>query len=122
MKWRPKLKKIIGGVTSIPGAIIIGFLCSLFLLPCSSGPYLVILGLLANNSTRAGAIPLLLIYNLVFVMPMIIITIMVYLGTTTVEQIRDWREKNIRLIHLISGIIMIILAILLTIALIKGWI
>ncbi len=122
MKWRPILKKLIGKVTSTQGAAIIGFICSLFLLPCSSGPYLVILGLLANNSTRMTAIPLLLIYNLIFVMPMIILTILVYLGRTTIEQASEWREKHIKTIHLISGIIMIIIAIILTISLQIGWI
>ena len=46
--WRPKLKALIGRITSVPGAFLIGFVVSLFLLPCTSGPYIVILGLLGG--------------------------------------------------------------------------
>ncbi len=118
---RPYAKKFIRGVTSIPGAFVIGLLCSLFLLPCSSGPYLVILGLLAQTSTRIAAIPLLAIYNLIFVLPMVIITLFVYIGMTSVERVRIWKEKYVKVVHLISGIIMTLLAILLFIALQMGW-
>jgi len=122
MKWRPTVKKILTGVTSIPGAAAVGFLCSLFLLPCSSGPYLVILGLLAKTSTRATAIPLLLIYNIIFVMPMAIITLLVHVGKTKLEEVSSFREKYIKLIHLISGIIMLGLAVLLVYSIYAGWI
>ncbi len=120
--WRPYLKGLIGRVTSTRGAILIGFICSLFLLPCSSGPYLVILGLLAKTSTRMAAVPLLAIYNLVFVMPMIAITMMVYAGLTTVARAHRWRELYIRKLHLISGILMIGMSFLLTYALYVGWV
>jgi cytochrome c biogenesis protein CcdA len=65
--WRPRLKKITSSVTSIPGAFGIGFLVSLFLLPCTSGPYVVIIGMLSDSSTQLQAVKLLLLYNLIFV-------------------------------------------------------
>jgi len=73
--WRPKMKSLIGGVTSVPRAFLIGFVVSLFLLPCTSGLYIVILGLLARATTKSYAILLLVFYNLVFVLPMILITL-----------------------------------------------
>ncbi|MBU1029581.1 cytochrome c biogenesis protein, partial [Patescibacteria group bacterium] len=91
LSWRPRLQKLVRGVTSIPGAFLIGFLVSLFLLPCTSGPYIVILGLLADTTTRAQAIPLLLLYNLIFVLPMIIITIAVYRGLSTPKELEEKR-------------------------------
>ena len=42
---RPRLKKITQGITSSFGAFIIGFLVTLFLLPCTIGPYIVASGL-----------------------------------------------------------------------------
>jgi len=122
MSWRPKLKKILSGVTSPLGAAFVGFFCSLFLLPCSSGPYLVVLGLLAKTSTRMIAIPLLLIYNFVFVLPMIAITLLVYFGMTSVEKAKEWREKNIKKLHLVSGIIMMALAVLLALSIYLKWV
>jgi hypothetical protein len=35
--WRPALKRLLQGVTSVPGAFLAGFVVSLFLLPCESG-------------------------------------------------------------------------------------
>jgi len=122
MKWRPKMKRLIGNVNSIPGAAFVGFFCSLFLLPCSSGPYFVILGLLAKTSTKLAATPLLLLYNFIFILPMIIMTLLTYLGMTSVEQVSSWREKYIKIIHLISGIIMLILAIILLYAIYVVWV
>ena len=37
-RWRPIVKRLTASVVSVPGAIMVGVLDSLFLLPCSSGP------------------------------------------------------------------------------------
>ena len=111
MSWRPKLKCLLSGVTSVPGAFLIGFVISLFLLPCTSGPYIVILGLLAKVTTRNYAILLLLLYNLIFVMPMLIITLAIYFGFTTTEKAEEWRTKKLKVLHLIAGIIILLLGI-----------
>lgn len=110
-KWRPKLKNILNGVTSPIGAFLMGFVVCLFELPCTGGPYIFILGLLAEKTTQLGAIPLLLIYNLFFVIPLIVITGLVYTGYTNVGTATEWKEKNIRKLHLIAGIVMLILGI-----------
>lgn len=107
--WRPKLKKLIRGVTSIPGAFLIGFAVSLFLLPCTSGPYIVILGLLAKAATKHYALGLLFLYNAIFVLPMLLITLAVYFGFTNTEQAEQWRTKRLKVLHLIAGIIMLLL-------------
>ena len=111
MSWRPKLKCLLKGVTSVPGAFLIGFVVSLFLLPCTSGPYIIILGLLAETTTQSYAFMLLLLYNLVFILPMVIITLVVYLGFTTTEKAEEWRIKNLKILHLIAGIMILCLGI-----------
>ncbi|MDR0283187.1 MAG: sulfite exporter TauE/SafE family protein [Candidatus Peribacteria bacterium] len=50
MSRRPLMQKIIKKVVSPAGAFVVGVLVSLFLLPCSSGPYLTILGYLSAES------------------------------------------------------------------------
>jgi cytochrome c biogenesis protein CcdA/glutaredoxin len=109
--WRPALKTLIKSVTSIPGAFFVGFVVSLFLLPCTSGPYIVILGLLAETTTRDHAIILLLLYNLIFILPMIIITLAIYLGFTTTEEAEKWRQGRLKHLHLIAGAILLLLGI-----------
>lgn len=111
MSWRPRMKALIHGVTSVPGAFFIGFAVSLFLLPCTSGPYIVILGLLAKATTRNYAIALLVLYNMIFVTPMVLITCAVYFGLTTTERAEEWRTNKIKVLHLIAGLIILALGI-----------
>lgn len=118
ISWRPKLKKMLNNVTSPLGAFFIGFVVCLFELPCTGGPYIVILGLLAKQATRAQGIPLLLVYNVFFVIPLIITTLLIYSGFTTIEKAHEWKERNIRNIHLLTGIIMLIIGAILIVGII----
>jgi len=108
--WRPKMQAIIKRVTSPLGALGVGFVVSIFLLPCTSGPYLVILGLLAQKKEMARTISLLVLYNLIFILPMILITIGMYFGVRA-RRLEEWRQKNIRFLHLVGGAIMLFIGI-----------
>lgn len=112
LSWRPTLKKLLKKITSPVGAFLVGFVVCLFELPCTGGPYLVILGLLAQKTTQSAAIPVLLFYNLVFVMPLLIITFAIFRGFTTIEKAKEWKEKNLRYLHLVAGLIMIALGVI----------
>ncbi len=114
LSWRPKMKKIIGGVTNPLGAFLIGFVVSLFLLPCTSGPYIVIIGMLGQKVTHAIAIKLLLLYNLIFILPMILISVGTYWGLN-IQKSEEKRSQNLKLLHLIAGIIMILMGVYLLI-------
>jgi cytochrome c biogenesis protein CcdA/glutaredoxin len=111
LSWRPAMKGLIKSVTSVPGAFLVGIVVSLFLLPCTSGPYIVILGLLAKTATKASAIPLLLLYNFIFVLPMLIITCAIYFGFTTTQKAEEWRTRKLKVLHLIAGALMVIMGI-----------
>jgi len=113
---RPKVKKIIQKITSPIGAFVIGFLVTLFLLPCTIGPYIIASGLLAELGTL-GALPWLLYYNLLFVLPMLIIVGLVYYSFTRIQEVSGWKEKNIKILHLIAGILMFAVGF----ALLMGW-
>jgi cytochrome c biogenesis protein CcdA/glutaredoxin len=120
MSWRPKLKALIRSITSVPGAFFMGFLISLFLLPCTSGPYIVILGLLSKVATRDYALMLLLLYNFIFILPMIGITLVIHFGIATTEKAEEWRTTKLKTLHLIAGIIILMLGISMLIALSLG--
>jgi len=122
MSWRPNLKALIKGVTSVPGAFAVGFIVSLFLLPCTSGPYIVILGLLSKIATKNYAFMLLILYNLIFIMPMILITLAIYFGITTTEEAEKLRQKKLKVLHLIAGVIILCLGIGMLIAMKLGMI
>jgi cytochrome c biogenesis protein CcdA len=113
---RPRLKMIIKDVTSPLGAFIIGFLVTLFLLPCTIGPYIVASGLLSELGL-IGALPWLLYYNILFVLPMLIIVGIVYYGFAKVEEVSGWKERNIKKLHLAAGILLFAVGV----ALLVGW-
>lgn len=122
LSWRPTLKRIIGGVTSVAGAFFVGFLVSLFLLPCTSGPYFVIVGLLAKTETRLVAMGWLALYNIVFVTPMMAIAAAAYFGFTTAEKAEEWRARNLQRLHLAAGLIMLSLGLVMIAALWFGYV
>lgn len=117
MSWRPKVKKIISGVTGPVGAFFIGVFVTVFLLPCTMGPYVIAGGMLSVLEFFQ-VLPWLLFYNVIFVLPMIAITFAIYLGYTTVERTSGWREKNIRYLHAVAGAIMLILGVLMLLGII----
>jgi len=111
LKMRPKMKSIIKKMTSPKGAFVIGLFVTIFLLPCTIGPYIIASGKLSVLHFLQ-TIPWLLIYNLIFIIPMIGITFAIYFGLTTVNNISGWKERNIKILHLIEGLILTTLGIL----------
>lgn len=108
MSWRPKMASIIEKVTSPGGALVAGLLVSLFLLPCTSGPYIVVLGLLAESPMDLQLIWYLMVYNFVFVLPMIAITFAVAFGLK-VDTVARLRDQHIDKLHLVAGLILLAL-------------
>jgi len=106
MKLRPKMKKIISGITSPKGAFGVGAFVTVFLLPCTIGPYVICGGILSSLDL-VKTLPWLLIYNFIFVLPMIVVTVACYVGFATIENVSSWRDKNIRYLHLVAGLIIL---------------
>jgi len=121
-RWRPLVKRLTSSVVSVPGAFAVGVLDSLFLLPCSSGPYIAILGLLSKTTTRTTGILYLLFYNLIFVLPLLLITLGVHFGFTTTARAERWRSQRLGKLHLISGVVMFLLGVGMIVALELGYI
>ena len=111
MKLRPKMKLIIKRISTTKGAFLTGIIVTLFLLPCTIGPYIIASGELSKLNFLQ-TIPYLLAYNLIFIIPMIIITLIIYFGLTTVDKVSGWKERNIRKLHLLEGLILTTLGIL----------
>jgi len=109
--WRPTLKKILNGVTSPLGAFFAGFVVTLFELPCTGGPYFFVLGLLSQAESITSIIPTLLFYNVVFILPLLLIVFAVYFGVSSIQKAEEWKEKNLRVLHLVAGIIMLALGV-----------
>ena len=105
---RPLAKKLLGGITSPAGAFGVGAFVTLFLLPCTIGPY-IICGSILSTFDFFKTLPYLSLYNFVFVLPMIFIVLIVYKGFAKVQDVSGWKDKNIRYLHLTAGLIMLVL-------------
>ena len=105
----PFLQKLARNASSVPGAFVAGFISTIFLLPYSSGPYIVVLGLLAHIASRTYTLGLLVLYNLIVITPLILISFAMYSGVISAQEIQTWRTDHLELINLCAGILLIII-------------
>jgi len=103
----PYIKK-----ASIPAAFIVGILVGMFELPCTGGIYLAILSLLSSRMSLVEGIPFLLLYNLFFILPLLIILGVFVLGLP-VERLEQLQAGSRRKVRVIMGVVMILLGIIL---------
>lgn len=76
-------------------------------LPCTGAPYLAILGMLSQGDYGSG-IPLLLLYNLIFILPLFVIVGLVYAGHTS-RTLEKWRKEHRGLMRLGIGLFLLTL-------------
>jgi cytochrome c biogenesis protein CcdA len=62
--------------------------------------------MLGHSQDYIKAVWLLIFYNIIFVLPMIGISLGVYFGMN-IEAAKEKRNKNLKILHLIAGVIMI---------------
>src|SRR3990167_7331103 len=58
---------------SVPAVFMLGVLVGICEFPCTGGPYLAVLGLLHDSSTYLTGLGYLVLYNLMFVLPLVVI-------------------------------------------------
>ncbi len=75
-------------------------------LPCTGAPYFAILALLAKGE-YATAVPYLLLYNLVFVLPLFVVMFLAYIGRG--ERIEQWRLEHRGAMRLGIGLFLLLL-------------
>lgn len=110
-RWKPSVKRLTSSVISVPGAFLAGIVDALFLAPCTSGPYIVILTLLSQTTSRLQGALWLLLYNFIFILPMIAITLFVHFGFTTTARAERWRQAKLGWLHFATGLVMVFLGI-----------
>lgn len=96
---------------SVPGVILLGMFVAAVELPCTGGPYLAITAMLAKQFDFKALLYLFL-YNLIFVLPLIVLLGLAYLGTSAAH-LEKWKNANKKYMRLASGLIMVGLGVLL---------
>ena len=92
---------------TLPGVILLGAFVAGVELPCTGAPYLAILLLLSQNFNFAAFL-MLILYNIIFVLPLIVILVMVNYGFK-IQQIKRWKQNNRTYMRLAAGVILILL-------------
>lgn len=96
----------------VAGSVVLGAFVAVVELPCTGGPYLAITTLLAKQGFSLSVFGLLVLYNFIFVLPLIVILGLVFFGTN-VKKIQAWKDSEKKKMRLVVGIVMILLAVLL---------
>lgn len=103
--------KVTGIHASLVAAFSFGALVTLVELPCTGAPYLAVLTLMSQSGYKyLTSLPLLLLYNLVFVLPLMFIIYLAYSGTN-LKRIEGWRKEKRGLMRLFIGLALLAVAI-----------
>ena len=90
-------------------AAFLGFFVVLVELPCTGAPYLAVLALIGQGNIGEG-LPLLLLYNFIFILPLFFIIGIGYFSKSS-DKLKKWREENKTVMRLATGIFLIALGV-----------
>lgn len=96
---------------SLPAVFLLGALVGLCEFPCTGGPYLMVIGLLHDQQTYLSGVGYLLLYNLIFILPLIVI-LFIASDNTLIEKVKNWKNSETKHMRLWGGIAMVILGLL----------
>lgn len=101
----PKIKDWLTKAT-LPAVAIASFLVGLCAIPCSGGVYTAITALLASKTTYFTGFLYLILYNIMYVVPLLILLVFAA-NPLTLAKLAEFRQKNEKLEKLVMGILMI---------------
>ncbi len=91
--------------TSVGGVMLLGAFVAAVELPCTGAPYLAIITILKVNF-NFSAFLLMVLYNLIFVAPLLVILGMVAAGKK-VSDVKKWKEENKGTMRLVIGLLLV---------------
>lgn len=101
--------------SSCKASFLLGGLVGLCEFPCTGGPYLMVLGLLHDKSTFLSGLGYLIIYNFIFVLPLVII-VAVGGKSAILPKLETWKKNNISKAKIATALIMISLGMIMVVA------
>ncbi|MDD5143078.1 cytochrome c biogenesis protein CcdA [Methanoregula sp.] len=97
-------------LASIPAAFVLGILAGLLGFSCTGGIYISILALISRSLTFYDGLPYLLLYNIIFVLPLVLVTLLAAYGMS-MEKADSWRTGHKRSLRLVIGLVLVALGI-----------
>lgn len=106
---------------SLFAAMFFGGVITLIELPCTGAPYLAILTLMSQGGhSFITGMPLLLLYNLVFILPLVGIIAMVYYGFG-IKRFEGWKQEHRGTMRLVIGLALLAVGIWIITAVLDGF-
>lgn len=90
---------------TIPGIMLLGAFVSGVELPCTGAPYLAIIMLLSQYFDFSAFL-LLVLYNIIFVSPLIVILAMVAMGKK-LHEVKKWKQESRGGMRLLIGLLLV---------------
>lgn len=106
---KPTIEKLTKRAT-IPATLFLGIFVALFEFPCTGAIYTTITAYIARPEYSGRAIPLLLLYNLIFIAPLAIVLLLGAFGKSS-QKAEEFLEKNKRQMRLAMGLVMLALGV-----------
>ncbi|MDO8424583.1 MAG: cytochrome c biogenesis protein CcdA [bacterium] len=100
----PTITKYLEKAT-LPAVAFAAFLVGLCSIPCAGGIYAAVTSLLASKTTYFVGFLYLILYNIMFVMPLLIL-LLVAVNPLTLARIAQFRQKNERAEKIVMGTMM----------------
>jgi cytochrome c biogenesis protein CcdA len=97
-------------IASLPAAFVLGILAGILGFSCTGGIYISILVLMGKEMTVMSGLPWLALYNLVYILPLILITLLVAYGIFP-ERADSMRAEYKRPLRMVIGIILVALGV-----------
>lgn len=90
--------------TSTFGVMLLGAFVAAVELPCTGAPYLAIITILRIDF-NASALVLMVLYNFIFVLPLLVILFMIA-GGTKINKVAKWKEESKGTMRLFMGLLL----------------
>lgn len=104
VRFAKKIHELAKNVT-VPGVILTGSFVAGVELPCTGAPYLAIITILSTNFNFMAFL-MLVLYNIIFVLPLIVILLLVA-GGTKLPAIKMWKQESRGFMRLAIGLLLV---------------
>lgn len=105
-----RLERYITSISDRPlTAFSLGVFVALVELPCTGAVYLAVLSLIALSGASGSSLAFLLLYNLIFILPLVIILLLYHQGMTD-TRFEAWRNRYKKWMRLLIGVLLLAMA------------
>ena len=108
--FRPRVHTALKA-TFLPAVFVAGILVGLCTVPCTGGIYLGVLGLLSAQASAVDGFALLVLYNVMFVLPLVLVLALVT-GRSTYRKVARWHLRTKSVVKFALGVVMVGLGLL----------